>query len=135
MLKLHFGPDQSLVCFHGSPSSNRDEIRPTTSNEELARRLEGHKANVFAGGHTHAQTLRRFVRSLVINPGSVGLPFRIESSGKMRNPSMAEYAVVSHSDEALSVELVSVQYCLSELRRAVRNSGMPDPDWWLTDWV
>ena len=135
MLRVHFGLDQSLVCFHGSPSSNRDEIRPTMSNEELARRLEGHRANVFAGGHTHAQMLRRFVSSLVINPGSVGLPFRIESSGKMRNPSMTEYAVVSSSDGALSVELVSVQYSLSELRRAVRNSGMPDPDWWLTDWV
>lgn len=59
----------------------------------------------------------------------------MESSGKMRNPSMTEYAVVSSSDGALSVELVSVQYSLSELRRAVRNSGMPDPDWWLTDWV
>jgi hypothetical protein len=34
----------------------------------------------------------------------------------------------------LSVELVSVQYSLSELRRAVHDSGMPDPDWWLSDW-
>lgn len=64
MLKFQFGHDQSLVCFHGSPSSNRDEIRPTTPNEELARLLEGHRANVFAGGHTHAQMLRRFVSSL-----------------------------------------------------------------------
>jgi putative phosphoesterase len=135
MLKVHLGPDQSLVCFHGSPSSNRDEIRSTTPNEELAHRLEGHRANVFAGGHTHVQMLRRFAGSLVINPGSVGLPFRIESSGKIRNPSMTEYAVVSSSDGTLSVELVSVQYSLSELRKTVRNSGMPDPDWWLTDWV
>ena len=135
MLKVHFGPDQSLVCFHGSPSSNRDEIRPTTPNEELARRLEGHRANVFAGGHTHVQMLRRFVSSLLINPGSVGLPFRIESSGKARNLSMVEYAIVNSSDDALSVEMVSVQYSLSELRRVARDSGMPDPNWWLTDWV
>jgi hypothetical protein len=32
----------------------------------------------------------------------------------------------------LSVEFVSVQYSLSELRTAVRNSGMPNPDWWLS---
>jgi putative phosphoesterase len=134
MLEVHFGPDQSLVCFHGSPSSNRDEIRPTTPNEELAHRLEGHKANVFVGGHTHIQMFRRFLGSLVINPGSVGLPFRIESSGRIRNTSTAEYAVVNSSGVALSVEFVSVPYSLSELRRAVRNSGMPDPDWWLSDW-
>jgi putative phosphoesterase len=135
MLQVHLGPNQSLLCYHGSPSSNRDEITPTTPNEELARLLEGHRASVFAGGHTHFQMLRRFLSSLVINPGSVGLPFQMESSGKMRNPSRAEYAVVRSSDGALSVELISVQYSLSELRRAVRNSGMPDPDWWLSDWV
>jgi putative phosphoesterase len=135
MLEVHFGPDQSLLCYHGSPSSNRDEIMPTTPNEEVAHRLEGHRANVFAGGHTHTQMFRRFLSSLVINPGSVGLPFQIESSGKVRNPSIAEYAVVSSSDGVLSVELVSVRYSLSELRRAVHKSGMPDPDWWLSDWV
>jgi predicted phosphodiesterase len=135
MLKVHLGPDQSLVCFHGSPISNRDEIGSMTPNEELARLLEGHGADVFAGGHTHVQMLRRFGSSRVINPGSVGLPFRIESSGKVCNPSMAEYAVLSSSNRALSVEFVSVQYSLSELRRAAHNSGMPDPDWWLRDWV
>ena len=135
MLKVRFGPDQNLICFHGSPSSNRDEIMPTTPDEELTRLLEGHRANVFAGGHTHVQMLRSFGSSPVINPGSVGLPFRIESSGKSWNPSITEYAVVSSSDGTLSVELISVQYSLSELRRAVRNSGMPEADWWLTDWV
>jgi hypothetical protein len=135
MLEVHYGSDESLMCYHGSPSSNRDEIIPTTSNEELARRLEGYRANVFAGGHTHIQMFRRFLSSLVINPGSVGLPFQIQSSGKVRNPSMTEYAIVNSSDGALSVELVSIQYSPSDLRRAVRDSGMPDPDWWLSDWV
>jgi putative phosphoesterase len=135
MLEVHLGAGRSLLCYHGSPSSNRDEIMPTTPNEELARRLEGHRANVFAGGHTHNQMFRRFSNSLVINPGSVGWPFQIEPSGKVWYPSIAEYAIVSSSGGTLSVEFVSVQYSLSELRSAVRNSGMPDPDWWLSDWV
>lgn len=134
IFEVHLGPHQSLLCYHGSPSSNTEGILPTVPDEELARRLEGHKANVFAGGHTHTQMFKRFLSSLVINPGSIGLPFQIESSGRMRNPPMAEYAIVSSFDGALSVELVSVTYSLSELRRAVRNSGMPDPDWWLSDW-
>jgi predicted phosphodiesterase len=134
-LEVHLGPDQSLLCYHGSPSSNRDEIMPTTPNEELTRQLEGQRANVFAGAHTHIQMFRPFLNSLLINPGSVGWPFRIESSGNIRYPSIAEYAIVSSSSGTLSVELVSVQYSLSELRRAVRTSGMPNPDWWLSDWV
>jgi predicted phosphodiesterase len=134
MLKVHLGPDQGLLCYHGSPGSNTDGILPTMPDENLARWLEGYKANVFAGGHTHTQMFRRFLSSLVINPGSIGLPFRIESSGRMRSPPMAEYAIVSSFDGALSVELGSVLYSLSELRRAVRNSDMPDPDWWLSDW-
>jgi len=134
MLEVHLGPDQGLLCYHGSPTSNTDGILSTMPDEKLARRLEGHKASVFAGGHTHTQMFKRFLSSLVINPGSVGLPFQIESSGRMRNPPMAEYAIVSSFDGALSVELVSVPYPLSELRMAVRNSDMPDPDWWLSDW-
>jgi putative phosphoesterase len=134
VLEVHLGPDQSLLCYHGSPSSNTDGILPAMPDVELARRFEGHKANVFVGGHTHTQMFRRFLGSLVINPGSIGLPFQIESSGRVRNPSTTEYAVVNSSDVALSVEFVSVPYSLSELRRAVRNSGMPDPDWWLSDW-
>jgi putative phosphoesterase len=134
VLEVHFGADQSLLCYHGSPSSNTDGILPAMPDVELARRLEGHKANVFVGGHTHTQMFRRFLGSLVINPGSIGLPFRVESSGRIRNPSTTEYAVVNSSDVALSVEFVSVPYSLSELRRAVRNSGMPDADWWLSDW-
>lgn len=77
---------------------------------------------------------RRFSNSVVINPESVGWPFQIESSGKIRYPSIADYAVVSSSNRTLSVALVSVQYFLSELRGAVSNSGMPDPDWWLSEW-
>jgi predicted phosphodiesterase len=134
ILEVHLGPAQGLLCYHGSPSSNTDGILPTMPDEKLARRLEGHKANVFAGGHTHTQMFRRFLSSLIINPGSIGLPFQIESSGMMWNPPVAEYAVLSSSDGALAVELVSVPYSLSELRRAVRNSSMPDPAWWLSDW-
>jgi predicted phosphodiesterase len=133
-LEVHFGPDQSLLCYHGSPSSNRKGILPTMPDEELAHRLLGHKANVFAGGHTHTQMFRRFLSSLVINPGSIGLSFQIEPSGRIRNQSTAEYALVSSSDGAPSVELVSISYSLSELKRAVHNSDIPDPDWWLSDW-
>jgi predicted phosphodiesterase len=133
-LEVRFGSTWRLLCYHGSPNSNRDGIFPTLSDEELTHRLGEYKANVFAGGHTHAQMLRRFLNSLVINPGSVGLPFQKEPSGKIRNPAIAEYAIASFSERTVSVELLSVPYSVTELRRAAKNSGMPDPNWYLSDW-
>lgn len=133
-LEVHFGHSQVLLCYHGSPTSNTDVILPTMSSEELAHRLEGYKANVFVGGHTHAPMVRRFLSSYVINPGSIGLPVQIESSGRSRNPSMTEYAIVTSLNDKQSIEMVSVPYSLSELRKAVWNSGMPNPEWWLSDW-
>ena len=120
--------------YHGSPRSNIEGISITTPDDEVASRLEGRRADLFAGGHTHAQMFRRFRASVSLNPGSVGLPFEKDSSGKIRNPTRAEYALASFAEQALNVELLSIPYHLSDLRTAVRNSGMPAPDWWLSDW-
>ena len=70
-----------------------------------------------------------------MNPGSVGLPFESGSTGKLHNPAWAEYAMVTREGGDLKVELRRTKYSLSDLSEAVRNCGMPDPDWWLADWV
>jgi hypothetical protein len=80
--------------------------------------------------------VRRWRNSVVINPGSVGLPFEIDGDGTVRNPAWAEYAVLSVGPRSqFGVELRRVRYSLSKLADAVRRSGMPDPEWWLADWV
>lgn len=52
-----------------------DLILPTTPDAELHAMLEGYSATLIAGGHTHVQMLRRNKNALVVNVGSVGLPF------------------------------------------------------------
>src|SRR5439155_24620474 len=86
VLKVNLGKGSILLCYHGSPRSNEEEISPTIPDEELSRCLEGHAADIFAGVHTHAQMLRRFRDSIVINPGSVGLAIVRDpsSSGRAR---------------------------------------------------
>ena len=37
--------------------------------------LDGFALPVLIGGHTHLQMIRRFEESMIVNPGSVGLPF------------------------------------------------------------
>jgi predicted phosphodiesterase len=125
-----------FLFYHGSPRSNREEIFATTANDELARYLEGYEAEIFAGGHTHMQMLRRFQKSTIMNPGSVGLPIDVHPpwAGVVRNPTRAEYAIVNFAGKSFNLEFLSVPYSRADLETAVRYSGLPNADWWLADW-
>jgi putative phosphoesterase len=119
-----------LLCYHGSPRSNRDPILPATPAADLDAMLGAHRALVFAGGHTHEQMLRRHRGSLVINPGSVGMPFEMAPDGSFRNPPFGEYAIV---DEA-QVEFHRVPLDVAAVTAAALHSQMPHADWWAKDW-
>src|SRR5262249_49085780 len=66
---------QHLLAYHGSPRSYSEHISPTTPDRDLDAALSGYQADIFIGGHSHMQMFRRHRRSLVLNPGSVGLAF------------------------------------------------------------
>ena len=121
---------EGLLCYHGSPRSNRDPILPATPAAELDAMLAGHSALVFAGGHTHEQMLRRHRGSLVINPGSVGMPFEMAPDGSFRNPPFAEYAIV----EEAQVEFHRVPLDVAAVTAAALRGGMPNAAWWVKDW-
>lgn len=94
-LTLPLDGGSSLFLFHGSPASHMQDLLATTPPDELERHLAGHSATVMACGHTHIQMLRQHRGTLLVNPGSVGLPFKEYVSG--REPELmahAEYAVV-----------------------------------------
>jgi putative phosphoesterase len=135
-LEIAIDARRRLLCYHGSPQSNQDIIVATTPNEELERFLGGYQAAVLAGGHTHAQMLRRFRESIVINPGSVGLPYERVASGEgERNVPWAEYALLSADGDSLSVAFRRVPLDVSEIVQAALSSGMPHADWWVSDWA
>jgi predicted phosphodiesterase len=122
---------EELLGYHGSPLSNDDSILPGTPEPELARMLRGHDAAVMAGGHTHVVMMRPFGRSIVMNPGSVGLPFEHIGDGRFRNPPWAEYAMVSHG----RVEFRRVPIDVRAVTSAALESGMPHGGWWVKDWA
>jgi predicted phosphodiesterase len=132
---VDLGGGERLLCYHGSPRSFDDEIVATTPEETLHEMLAGQQALVMAGGHTHSQLLRRFQTSLLLNPGSVGLPFEVmaEPAGD-RNPPWAEFAIVEWQAGRLRVELRRVPLDMDHLAQQVLNSGMPHADWWLAGW-
>ena len=92
-LTLDLG-DITLVACHGSPRSNEEGILATTPDEEVEEMLAGIDAPLVACGHTHFQLLRRVGETLLVNPGSVGLPF-LRDGGVMQIAPWAEYAVVT----------------------------------------
>jgi predicted phosphodiesterase len=119
-------PGASLFLFHGSPRSHMEDVLATTPPEQLDTFLDGRVATVMAGGHTHVQMLRQHRGILLVNPGSVGMPFREYVEG--RRPTIlphAEFAIVSYEKGAVDVALHRVPLDKGELRAAVEPSDIP----------
>lgn len=114
---------RTLLCFHGSPRSFDDAIVATTLEGELGRMFSGHGATVMAGGHTHAQLVRQYRGTNVLNPGSLGL-----------NPSGAEYAMIESTDDRLRIELRHLPLPGEAVAREALDSGMPHAEWWASFW-
>lgn len=119
-------PAVTLLAYHGSPRSHTEEILATTPAAELDRLLEGCDAPLLAGGHTHIQMLRQHRGALLVNPGSVGLPFEEHVSG--RPPALlphAEYAIVEARGGDVLVELRRLALDLTALIAAADASDNP----------
>jgi putative phosphoesterase len=122
---------EGLLCYHGSPRSNTEVLLPITPEPELAAMLEGHSDAIMAGAHTHMPMLRRHGESLVINPGSVGMPFEHAPGGTFRNPPWAEYAIAGDGE----IEFHRVPVDVGAVTGAALESGMPNAGWWVKDWA
>lgn len=126
-----------LLCVHGSPRSFDEQILPDTSGELLQEMLEGREFDVLACGHTHVQLKRRWQNRLVVNCGSVGMPFEAPFTGAAppRVQPWAEYAVVELSATVADVDLRRVDYDVEEYFERVRRSTMPEPEAWIGAWL
>jgi predicted phosphodiesterase len=104
--EVPLGGDATLQLFHGTPRSNMEDVLATTPSDALDEMLGGMAATVMAGGHTHIQMLRQHHGNLLVNPGSVGLPFKDYVGG--RTPTVlphAEYALIEVSGGSVEVDL------------------------------
>jgi len=122
------------LLFHGSPRSYDDWIFATTPDEELDAMLDGHRQPLLVGGHTHLQLLRRWRESLLVNPGSVGLPFLSWWPDRVRVAPWAEYAILTVEDGRIHVDLRRTPFDVDKLLSISRSSGMPHAQWWADCW-
>ncbi len=129
-LEISLGAHATLLLYHGSPRSNVDDILATTPPEQLDALLEHRHATVMAGGHTHLQMLRQHRGSLVVNVGSVGMPFKeYVGGGRPTILAHAEYAVVEQTDGVVSIALHRVPVDRSALQDSVAASANPLRQW------
>lgn len=135
VVEIPLGGGETLLGFHGSPRANTDVIVATTPDDELHAMLADRHARVMAGGHTHQQMFRRYRETILLNPGSVGLPYeRDRKHGEAYNVGWAEYAWVHGADGDLRVELRRVPVDVQALIDVARRSGMPHAERWVRDW-
>ncbi len=133
-IEISLTQNQKLLCYHGSPQSNEEIILAATPDEELTKKLGDDRAAVMAGGHTHTQMFRRFQHSILINPGSIGMPFQRDASRKQSRPPFAEYAILNADGDALAIEFRRVAVDVDAIARAIRESGMPHAEKLANEW-
>lgn len=134
-LELQLEDGTFLLCFHGSPRSFDDWIFATTGDSDLGRMLAGFEATVMAAGHTHVQMIRRHEGTIIVNPGSVGLPFRQWWPKPVRIAPWAEYGILTCENGRLGIDLRRTSFDVDALLELTRESGMPHTDWWISCWT
>jgi predicted phosphodiesterase len=113
LLRVDLPGGAELLAFHGTPDSNMGMILSSTTDAELDAIFEGHTAEVMIGGHNHEQMLRRHGDRLIVNAGSVGMPWQLPfdgwDTGCPSIASWAEYAIVQADVGSVGVELRRVR--------------------------
>jgi len=104
---------QTFMMVHATPRDPLDEYAPPDP-ELWKRRLEGVGADVVCVGHTHQPFVLQVGRTMVINPGSVGLP----RDGDPR----ASYAIWDDGQ----VTMHRIEYAVERTVEAVEASAIPD---------
>lgn len=125
-ISLRIADGCEILLFHGSPRSHMEDLLATTPPEKLDVALAGHLATVMAGGHTHIQMIRQHRGMLLVNPGSVGCPFKEYVAGQAPViMAHTEYAVLDVDNGAVRASLRRVPVDRKTLYQDVAQSDMP----------
>jgi putative phosphoesterase len=97
----HFTTAGLIHVTHASMRGTRDGILPKVTDDHLRLQIDP-QAAVFCVGHTHLPLIRSIDQTLVVNCGSVGLPF--DGDGR------AAYAQIERVDQQWRARIVRLDY-------------------------
>jgi putative phosphoesterase len=138
MLEVPLTEKRTLLCFHGSPRSNTENIFSITPESDLDEMIAGYEFPVMVGGHTHVQLIRQHKGMLIVNAGSVGQPFAdlpLPANLPPRLLPWAEYAILEVQGNDLRVDLRRVTVDTNMIKQEILGSEMPNPDYWAGLWL
>lgn len=107
--------DSQVLIAHGTPQVNNDGVFNKTTDDELRQMLGENAPILFVGAHTHVALMRSVDATLVVNVGSVGLPF----NGDAR----AQFGVFTWEKNAWKAELKQLEYDREKTYRAFETGG------------
>ena len=107
--------DPDIEVFHGSPNSHSEGIGGWTPEDRLETFLEAIDGTVLVCAHTHRPLCYRSEAGLIVNAGSVGLPF----NGDPR----AQYVMLHGQPGQWEVEFRQVDYDRQALLAHYNSSG------------
>lgn len=102
---------------HGSMLGNRDGIYPENSKLELKKKISPAPA-VFITGHTHRPLITHVNGTLIVNAGSVGLPF----DGDTR----LAYAQITHQNGRWHAKIIRLTYDIQLAEKDFYDFGFVD---------
>ncbi|MCU0493792.1 MAG: metallophosphatase family protein [Chloroflexaceae bacterium] len=109
-------PDGSPIWItHASMRGNRDGITTHSPDDELRSQIVP-EATLFGVGHTHSPLLRRLGETLVVNCGSVGLPFDHDRR--------ASYAQITWRTGQWHANIIRLDYDVRRTEQAYFDTGL-----------
>jgi len=128
---LDLGHRNSLLAFHGSPTSFDQVLLPSTPEAEFQETLEPYAGHILTGGHVHLQYTRRLQDSqnFYFNPGSVGVAYDHEQTDEtnLLDP-WAEYAILTIEKSSTHLEFIRVALDTDNVIDVYKQSGKPFAD-------
>jgi putative phosphoesterase len=128
-LEVPVSSSSTLLLFHGTPRSHMEVLLATTPADEVDALLGDHRAEIMAGGHTHVQMIRQHRGMFLLNPGSVGLPFKEHVTTQPATfMAHAEYATIELVRNTIKITAHRVPLDKGMLQQAIARTDNPVRD-------
>lgn len=108
---------RKLLVFHASHDSDLIGIDMHDENGELEMKTGGKDYDICLFGHTHMQFHIESGSKVLVNPGSVGLPFN--------GTEMLQFGIIEFGADKIDVELIKAEYNIEEVITEAIRTDLP----------
>ncbi|MDT8715122.1 metallophosphoesterase family protein [Clostridium sp. 19966] len=115
-LKVNISGTDSIRVVHGSPLAISEELYPNKHLDRLEKACKAIEETVLICGHTHEAWVKEAFGKLILNPGSLGVPFNKNSA--------AEYAVLTWKENHWTASIRQIDYTLKDFEEAFNDTDI-----------